>query len=71
MESGSGGEGGGPWRRRKVVATVTGRAVDLGCDGERRCGGDGEGGGLWKRRGAAASVTGGADDLGGDGQHRL
>ncbi len=31
----SDGEGGGPWLRRVAAATVTGRAADLGCDGER------------------------------------
>ena len=52
---GGDGEGGGPWRRRRAAAT--GRAADLGGEGERRRwagrrtlvatgrGGDGEGGG--------------------------
>jgi hypothetical protein len=54
----SDGEGGGPWQRWGEAAT--GRAEDLGGDGERRrreaateSGGDGEGRGPWLRWGAA------------------
>ncbi len=46
-------------RGKAADLTVTGRAADLG--------GEGEGGGPWWRRGAAATVTGRVADLGGDG----
>jgi hypothetical protein len=63
METRSSGdrEGGGPWRRRGAAATVTGRAADLGSDGERL------------RRGGLrtlAATGSGRDGEGGDGERR-